>query len=757
MLKLFLLFTTLSSFILAGTPVLKGVITDKETNKPVEKANVYFKNLDIGTFTNSLGEYYITGVESGETEIFISCVGYKTYSSKINLKSGENKLDFQITPGVISLGEVKVTSGRFVQTEREMISPAEIIDAKKIAMVTPNSISELAKTQPGVSIIRDGAWASTISIRGLSRNNIVTLVNGTRMETATSVSAKLSLVDVNDIERIEIIKGAASTLYGSGATGGIINIITAGNSFTENFMMNGKISSGYNSVNNMTSNYISLAASNSFLWFKASYTTRNAESTETPEGKLDNSQFRDNNISAQLGVKLFTRDEFLVKFEKFTAEDVGIPGGAPFPATAVAKYPETYRTHVSAEYKFRQLNDVLPALSLLAYYQDIQRNVELRPNANARVTPKALHTTYGAKLKSDWLLKDKLFSLGLDYWQRSYDGERKTENYAKNLVKIDKPVPNSTFSSFGIFADNKSKLLDDKLEIEVGARYDFINVTNDAISNPISITVNGNDKTNYDADASYASNDVTDKSWSASLGANYHINSFIDVTGNVARSFRSPTLEERYQYLDLGGMKYFGNPELNSELGTFLDFGLRLWHEKFTLKANIFGNSFTDLVVDSEEIKDSVFVKKNVGEARIYGYEIAGEYNFYSNMLVYANVAYTRGEDTGNDVNLDGIPPYNGMLGIKIPVKNYFTAELSGMFNSDQEMTGESEDRTAGYSVYNLSLSSGKFNYNRLGLQLSCGVDNIFDRAYRNHLSTYRGIQYIEPGRNLYLKLNVTY
>ena len=79
----------------------------------------------------------------------------------------------------------------------------------------------------------DGVWATNINIRGLGESRLVTLVDGNRVETATDLTASLSMIDINDIERVEIIKGAQSSLYGTGAMGGIVNIITKDGHFAE--------------------------------------------------------------------------------------------------------------------------------------------------------------------------------------------------------------------------------------------------------------------------------------------------------------------------------------------------------------------------------------------------------------------------------------------------------------------------------------------------------------------------------------------
>ena len=94
------------------------------------------------------------------------------------------------------------------------------------------SLSNVLASEPGIAMGSDGVWSTSINIRGLSENRLVTLIDGNRIETATDLTASLSMVDVNDIERVEVIKGAQSSLYGTGAMGGIVNIITKDGHFS---------------------------------------------------------------------------------------------------------------------------------------------------------------------------------------------------------------------------------------------------------------------------------------------------------------------------------------------------------------------------------------------------------------------------------------------------------------------------------------------------------------------------------------------
>lgn len=101
-----------------------------------------------------------------------------------------------------------------------------VVNEKVIFKTQPTSITNVTTRIPGVDKISDSAWGSAINIRGLGRNRVVFLIDGCRVNTATDINAQFGLIDPQEIERIEVLKGPISALYGSGSIGGIVNIIT---------------------------------------------------------------------------------------------------------------------------------------------------------------------------------------------------------------------------------------------------------------------------------------------------------------------------------------------------------------------------------------------------------------------------------------------------------------------------------------------------------------------------------------------------
>ncbi len=757
-----ILFLTISLIsLIAQTGTIKGIVSDKETNQPLFSANLIINHTSYYGITNKSGEFLIEGIPQGKYYLTISFVGYQTLVKEINVEQNETIiLDAKLSSTPIHLGEVLVTSTKKGNIVREISLHIEVVTKSKLEEIPSTTISDALTNKPGVNLSRDGIWATHVNIRGLSKQNVVTLIDGNRIETATNIAAGMSLIDLDDVERIEVIKGGVSSLYGTGATGGVVNIQSFTPAYSDALNISGALSSSYNSVNEGAKVNLSLSASQSNWFAKFNGTLRNAADTETPEGTLENSQFKDNNISAAIGFRPFVNHQLKINYQRFSAKDVGIPGGDPFPATAKATYPTELREMYSVEYQLQNLFPSLMTLSAKYFHQLIERRVEIIPNPNAITNTGADHNIDGFQFQTDWYISNtNRLIAGIDYWQREYDGSRTRYIKPQNRYIIDSPVPNSTYKSLGIFAQDEFILFNNRLNLTLGGRYDFINVSNEETNNPNYIIVDGNRNDNPPIipEASYLKNEDDDKSWSANIGLLFKATKNIDFTLNLARAFRSPTLEERYQYIDLGGTVYLGNPNLEPEKSYSIDFGVRYWSDLVSVKANVFYNTFNDLVADQYDLSDSLYRTQNIGAAELYGFELSTEVNPYKKVAMYANTSYVRGKDTGNDTDLAEIPPLNGVIGIKTPVSNLFNIDVNLRYSAKQNKVALEEKITAGYGVLNLFVNSFPINLGSVDLQIFAGIENVFDKAYRNHLSTYRGLVALEPGRNIFAKIKLSW
>ncbi|MDQ7816170.1 MAG: TonB-dependent receptor [Melioribacteraceae bacterium] len=780
---LILLLITTNSLI-AQNSTLKGRIIDAKFDSAVQGA-IIFISYRFMTYSNLEGYYSIKNLPEGKYQIKISRIGYKPISDSIIINSQVIIKDFILDPSPIELDEVIVSTDRTDKFLRN--SPySELLLGKEAIQNKPfQSLSDILKDEPGVSLLRDGIWGTEVSIRGLNRENVVTLIDGNRIATSTDIAARLSLFNLNDIERIEVIKGASSSVYGSGATGGIVNIITKSPVLYEKFTVGGNISAGFGSVNNLSAFSASLFGGSSFWSTKISGSYRKAKNIQTPAGELKNSQFEDFSFSGALNLYPFDNQTLKLDYQLFKAKDVGIPGASIFPNNADVRYPDEKRELFSTGYEIQNISKIFYKLSVKYSYQLIGRNVENIPHtvqnipatgitparrvSVLKITPGASHKNNNLQLHGNFLLADNNnLILGIDYWDRSYTGSREkyqlievlnTEGTVINRTnKIigEKPLPDSKYKSFGIFAQNDAELLKDKLLLSVGLRFDGISISGETTFNPIYEIVNG--VTNYSPPGQtviWKEIDENENSYSGNIGFKYSVNSNLDFTLGAGLSFRSPSLEERFQYIDQGSFVRIGDPDLKPERGKSVDLGIRYYSSHLKIISSVFFNYFNDLVSEIPGIFEgrNAYVKTNIGEARLYGFDFRADYNFYDDYIFYVTGSYVKGDDLMMGGHLPEIPPLNGNIGIRFGLFEKLNAVISSTIFTAQKNISMGELNTPGYMLFNFSISIDVIKLPSFRFRFYTGIENLFNKEYRNHLSTTRGNITIEPGRNFFLKL----
>ena len=792
-----------ASFAQKGT--ISGKVIHETTREPLPGAEVVLYQDDTSsvifkaTTTNQSGGFEMNKVKYGQYFLTINYLGFKDFRKTISLNQEQIDLKVLLKEQQFDLGEIIVSSLHQEKRIKNVSMPMEVMqydEANKIAAFSP---SEALRNEPGIELKDDGAWATSINIRGMNEKRFVTMVDGNRIETATDIAAGLSMIDMSEIERVEIIKGAASSFYGTGAMGGVVNFIPKKGEFSEEPHLNGTLLSGFQSVNDMFSQKLAITGGNNFGYFRISGRMRNAGDIETPKGMLANSQFKDNNFSVNLGIKPFKDHKLELRYQRFSAENVGIPGGAPFPGPAKAKYTSAKRNLFSINYSILDITDSWKQVSLNYFHQNILRDVLMYPNVPAKqkgntliepqkITPTGNHYTNGLQLKSQWRFDEThSFTGGIDLWQRKLETER--EKYIRNevfetdsllnpvdtinLVRGETPIPASDYTSGGVFFQDEFMLFDDLLQVSVGGRYDLIRVHNEEARDPDYLK---KDEVLIDPPpnqrVTFPEQTVTNRSWSTNLGLLLNAADGLDFTLTFGRSFRSPSLEERYKYIDLGNKVRVGDPELKPEEGYTFDAGFRLWKNNFNIRGNLFLNKFSDLIVEESGMyvyeyttgpetgeTDTLpaLINSNVDKARLYGFDMKMDFNVFKNTVMHSTVSFVRGEDMRNNSNLPLIPPLNGRIGVKYHFPELLTVDLTSVIYREQEKVAEGEEPTDGYTLFDLSVYSDPIDFTNGSIKFIGGVENILDKAYQNHLSTNRGVMNYQPGRNIFVKMQIQF
>ncbi|MDA3780148.1 MAG: TonB-dependent receptor [Bacteroidales bacterium] len=802
--KILIAFLLLYSFkVNAQTFQLQGSVSDAESFMAVSNANIKLEKTNgaenklIKTgVTNNKGEFIISDVARGEYLITISHIAYERYLMKVSVNANINNLNILLGKNNISLGTAIVTSLKQEKKIKNIPYPIELIDESDILKESGLSISNILQNKAGIALYSEGVWETSVNIRGLNQKRIVILVDGNRIETSSDLVASLSLIDVDDIERVEVIKGATSSLYGSGAIGGVVNITTKSGEYTPEYKFQGNVSTAYNSVNNQFKPKLSFNLSGKKFYTRISGSLREADNIETPEGKIDNSQFSDKNLSLVAGYKIADNHEVVLRYQKFWAKNVGIPGGSVFPGPAKATYTNAERNMLSFEYKISNISDNLNQLRFKYFNQNIIRNVELIPNTPSeyklpqkitaqKVLPTGEHYTNGFQVESDWNFSKHKLIAGLDVWQRKLSTQREkfiqidvldvdSNIIATNeLIRGETPIPESSFGSAGLFFQDEFKLINDKLKFLFGGRFDGIRIENEKCFDVDYLIMNGtrndsppNQRITFEAATKY------NYSWSTNVGAIYSLSNNIDVSINGGRAFRSPSLEERYEYIDLGNSVRLGDPDLKPEEGYSFDLGFRVWKPKFNFRVDGFVNYMNNLIVEklgefiytlntgaNEGTTDTIpaLINSNVNEARLYGVDVDVSYNVYKNIVLHATASYVKGDDLSDDTDLPLIPPFNGRVGVRYNFTKYLNVDFVTSYAVDQYNIADGEESTQGYLKYDVFFNSKSIDLNYVNIQLFGGIENITDNEYTNHLSTNRGSISIEPGRNLFVKMKLLF
>ncbi|HEX6940188.1 MAG TPA: SusC/RagA family TonB-linked outer membrane protein [Longimicrobiales bacterium] len=227
----------------AQTGTVRGQVVDAETRRPIAGVQVLIPGTSSGALTDDRGMYVLVNVAAGPVTVRAMSLGYATAEQVVTVVAGETAVaDFSLTQAAITLDEVVVTATGEAR-KREIGNSVSTVNATEIAAPSLRGTQEvLAGRAAGVTVLSNSGQpgaGGTIRIRGNNSvtqgNNPIIYVDGVRIHngsTPTNVYARQAaspLQDINpaDIERIEVVKGpAATTLYGTEASGGVIQIFT---------------------------------------------------------------------------------------------------------------------------------------------------------------------------------------------------------------------------------------------------------------------------------------------------------------------------------------------------------------------------------------------------------------------------------------------------------------------------------------------------------------------------------------------------
>lgn len=218
----------LAVFSASAQTVIKGLITDRMSAAPLTGVTVRIEGTRVGGITGSDGRFTLKGVPSGRVTIAASCIGYEPTSVILILKEND-KRDVVMTmlESALRTSEIIVSASKRVQAVQDVPISVSIVSAKDLADRSQTSLDEPLRYVSGVNVARD-----QVNIRGASGfafgvgSRTAVLLDGFPLLSGDNGDIKFDVLPVADVDQIEVIKGAGSALYGTGALGGVVSLIT---------------------------------------------------------------------------------------------------------------------------------------------------------------------------------------------------------------------------------------------------------------------------------------------------------------------------------------------------------------------------------------------------------------------------------------------------------------------------------------------------------------------------------------------------
>ncbi len=273
-----------------ASQTISGVVSD-ESGAALPSVTVSLPAAHRGTVTDTAGAYAIANLHHGIYTLEFTLIGYGKETRKVTLDSGAVTLDVILRQSTLELPGVIVTGKPQPTDVLSSPQPVSSIDGRELERSRGQSIMQSLGNSPGVTTFTTGAGIAKPVIRGLTSQRVLVVDDGTRQEGQQWGDEHGPEIDAFDVERIEVLRGPGSVLYGSDAIGGVVNVIKHGlPSVSEGDPgLGGRLTLNGFSNNDQAAGNLSLFGAEGAVGYRASVSARNADDVSTPDGRLSNS------------------------------------------------------------------------------------------------------------------------------------------------------------------------------------------------------------------------------------------------------------------------------------------------------------------------------------------------------------------------------------------------------------------------------------------------------------------------------------
>lgn len=689
----------------AGTGSIKGTVTLQPSQVAARNALITVIELKRSVLTNENGAFEIDAVPAGTYQIIAHLDRVPDVVKTIKVGGAVETVDFELSLATVS-EQVVVTATGSAEATTSSYQPVAAISALEVSQRNTASIGEALENQTGIAKRSFGPGSGRPVIRGFDGDRVLVLQDGMRLGGIASQSAdEVEPIDVLNLDRLEVVKGPATLLYGSNAIGGVVNGISTNDTYQKG--LSGYVTSFAGTNNQQVGGAAGFKFGvNNFLFF-GSGSAQRASDYGTAEGKVRNSFARSGSASG--GVGWFPRKGWLVFNYAYDRRRHGIPVE---PDEIDLESLRERRHSFEVRSGFRNSGSFIEGGDFGVRYNNYKaREFEFETDENV------------TELES--LATNKNFNYRANFNHRrigKFAGTIGFSGFTRDFLSVGKeaPAPHTKQNSFAAYILERVDL--ERLGFQLGAR----------------VEQNG-----YNPEGNFRDRNFI--GFSASAGARFllwHGGSFV---ANYQHSFRAPALEELYNHGPHPGIRTFdiGNQNLNAEQGDGIDLSLRHSTQRLRLETsgyyyNIRNFVFTNFTGLADRETKLPIIRYDQGKSRFAGIEASVEARAASSLWVTAKMDYVRAELISLNKSLPRIPPLRATFGLDWRYRALNVRPEVVMVNRQTRLF-DNETPTAGYGIVNVN-GSYTFVTHRVAHIISLSGSNLTNRLYRNHLSFLKAI-----------------
>ncbi len=765
---------------------LSGLVTDARSGQPLPGASVILSDSRTGTTTDSSGRYVLNNIPGGHSIIEISYSGYRTQVAHLDISLANEEKNFALLPSILENEGVTITAVANATSIRNAPIPITRMSKKDLLSTSSSNIIDALGRQPGISQLSTGPAISKPIIRGLGYNRLVVINDGVRQEGQQWGDEHGIEIDEHSVQRVEIVKGPASLIYGSDAIAGVINIITTSpvpvNTVRGNVLMN------YQTNNRLRSFFGNLAGNQDGLNWNAWANYKAATDYQNRyDGRVYNSRFNEQNFGGYIGLNKSWGYSHLI-FSRFKQHpgviegerDAGgnfikpLPGGG----TAIPSADDSRSTKPgipSQEVQHLKLtldNSFRVGRNRIALILGIQENKRKEfGDADAPKEAELFFDLNTINYHAAWHLHDR------NGWNPSIGINGMAQQHVNRAEEA--LIPDFRLFDAGAFFYTQKTF--GRTSFSGGLRYDHRSLNSEAM-------MEGTDQKFEDFRKNFSN-------ISASAGISISAAEHFVLKINLARGFRAPSIPElssngthegtnRYEY---------GVKDLRSERSLQGDIGGEWNSDHLSVIANLFYNRINHFIfysklsgvnggdslvlVDGDQVPAFRFGQR---DAYLYGAELLVDLHPHPlDWLHWENrFSLVRGKFVEGIENVDDLPLMPAPRWVSEFRGDFlkdgktlrglsFYVELDHNFSQDHPFTAyNTETKTASYTLLNAGVSADIMHRKKTLFSVYLNALNLGDVAYQSHLSRLKyaaenplsgRLGVFNMGRNFSLKVNIPF